>query len=747
MQDYDFKVLNDKEFEAFCVDLISSEMGKRFERFKPGRDHGVDGRYFHAPGQESIIQCKHWINTPIEQLIRHLRTTELQKVKKLNPKHYLLAVSNPLSRADKSAIKDALHPYIKNDSDIYGREDLNDLLNKHKSIELRHYKLWISSTSVLQYLLNKPILDRSSFALEEAISNTKTYAPTSNHERAIEKLDKLGIIIITGEPGIGKTTLAEQICLNYATRDYAIIKISEEIREAESLYQAEENQVFYFDDFLGRNYLEALSGHEGSHIVSFMRRISKDRNTKKFILTSRSTILNQGKILIDLFKDQSIEKNEYELSANLLTEIDRAKILYNQMWHSGLSDAYLDEIYSKRRYREIVKHQNFNPRLIKFILDPDRIDHISAQEYWDYILKTLRNPIEVWENPFDAQQDDFSRAITLIVALNGRETAETELSEAYSRYISLPENANLRGRRDFLTNVKHLTGSLLNRKINLGEAEFTYDLFNPSLGDFLLKRYSHDTPSLRSAFISLRSLSSLATLENLASNKIISLSANLDTQIQILKHASTLDFSGYSPEYISKILIKTQNHPDQKKTLKEKAINFISTEPIPTDFKFTASVINISLKEGILSPQLAADFIVKACDNSPVDEELISLLSTHQTLSKSGVKTDVIRSFLEEAIISYFENNIYEELDDSKIFRSIDYDDIETAEENLLTLISERLSNLGVDWEIECESILEAYDIYSRRDYYFAPDEEPDYRAHAMQGSYIDEIDDLFSRN
>ena len=502
MHEYDFKSLNDKEFEILSTDILSSILGQRIERFKPGRDSGVDGRFFNTENDEIVIQCKHWTNTPISQLIRALQTKELPKVKLLNPKRYILVVSNSLSRANKEAIKNALHPHVKSQSDILGKEDLNDAILKNKQIELRHYKLWANSTEVTNYLLNKAIFDRSAYLLEEAIIAAKTYAVTSNHEQALEKLKNLGVIIITGEPGIGKTTLAEQICLIHAAEDYEIIKISEEISEAEAVYETDKNQLFYFDDFLGRNYLEALSGHEGAHIVNFIKRVNRDKRNKRFVVTSRSTILNQGKLLIDLFRNYKIDRNEYELSASRLTELDKAKILYSQMWHSGLPSAHIDTIYDQKRYREIIKHRNFNPRLIRFILDPDRIQNICEVDYWSHIKTTLNNPSEIWENPFDVQQDDFARAITLLVALNGRSINETELSEAYARYISLPESANLKGRRDFLANIKHLTGSLLNRRLAKPNEVALIDLFNPSLGDYLLSRYSNDTPTLRLAFLS-----------------------------------------------------------------------------------------------------------------------------------------------------------------------------------------------------------------------------------------------------
>ena len=108
MSDYDFKSLNDKEFEILCADLLSEVEGKRFERFKAGRDAGVDGRFFTTNGKEVILQCKHWANTPTSQLARSLNTIEKPKLDRLNPERYVLAISNPLSRSDKKAIYRAL---------------------------------------------------------------------------------------------------------------------------------------------------------------------------------------------------------------------------------------------------------------------------------------------------------------------------------------------------------------------------------------------------------------------------------------------------------------------------------------------------------------------------------------------------------------------------------------------------------------------------------------------------------------
>ncbi len=144
MVDYTFASLNDKEFENLSIDILSAEKNKRFERFKAGRDGGIDGRYYHSNGSEDIIQCKHYLKTGFQGLISSLKkkndkgVNEVEKVKRLNPKNYFFITSLPLSVDNKKTIKDLFDPFKKNDNDIYGQEDLNDLLKKFSKIEKNH---------------------------------------------------------------------------------------------------------------------------------------------------------------------------------------------------------------------------------------------------------------------------------------------------------------------------------------------------------------------------------------------------------------------------------------------------------------------------------------------------------------------------------------------------------------------------------------------------------------------------------
>lgn len=749
MVDYDFSTLNDKEFEALCVDLLSTIHGHRFERFKPGKDGGVDGRYFKSDRQEVILQCKHWQATPLERLVSHLEKVERPKLEKLEPARYLLAVSHQLSRTDKQRIRQVLNPFVIRDDDIVGREDLNDLLARDPRVEKRHYKLWIRSSSVLSHMLNKAIHDRSAYSLEEMIRDAKLYVPTRLHGVAIERLEQLGTVIITGAPGIGKSTLAHHMVLHYAAKDFDLVQIADDLSEAENAYEDGEKQIFFFDDFLGRNYLQALSGHEGSHIMQFIRRISHDRN-KRFVLTSRTTILNQGKALIDVFVQNNIDRNELEVRIESLKEIDKARILYNHLWHSNLGIDYIDELYVEKRYRAVISHRNFNPRLIRFITSADSVSAHPPSKYWSYIGGLLANPAQVWQHPFEAQLDDFGRGIVLLVALNRRSIRQTDLAEAFSRFVSRPECNGLAGRRDFLLTLRHLVGSLLNRAVTPASPPgmATLDLFNPSIGDYVLHRYSSDLPMLRAGFSSSRAASSVETLNGLVTANLITAGQAAELAEGILQNAHSSGFVGFAPDHMAEaalVLLAKRELTSDQATLIDKVASFLlSTDP-PYAFESAARVLVWALTRTHCNKQLFERWAISACANSPYPDELGVIGRILESLDVESQER--VAPVIESATVNYIARNVQDEFDAGEVFRDARPDDLDAAWEAIEELARQRLKEYGAEPKAEhIRAIVEAYDVESQAETYFL-ERDPDEWQEDRRAETTDQIDDLFERS
>lgn len=522
--EYDFSKLNDREFEILVASIFEKELKNKVEIFKSGRDGGVDGRFWIGEEKEGIIQCKHYFETPYPQLISKLKTEESDKVKKLNPCKYIFVTSKKLSRKNKQEIKEIFKPYINIEGDIWGLEDLNTFLSKKENQDIveRNYKLWITSTSVLDILYNNAIKGRSQVTLREIKEKAYRYVATENHNKGLRILEENNVIILTGEPGIGKTTLADNLAIHYIAKGYEFCDLEENISEAENLFRENEqkNILFYCDDFLGSNMYDAINNKKDSHIVKFIIRIKKDKS-KKFILTSRTNILNKAYRSSHIFQNLKIRDNEFLLTIENLTNIDKARILYNHIYHSNLPEQFIDIIYENKRYKEIIKHRNFNPRIIEFITDSSVIGNLNPENYWPYIIKSLNEPEVIWADYFQNQTDDCVRTLTYLTVFNNGKITEDNLRNSYTTFLKIHTvNMGDSSDKSFEAVRKLATKSLLNRNL-INENKYEYVLFNPSIADFVLSTYSHEIDLICNILKSLDNEFSIDYLHTLLrSNKI-----------------------------------------------------------------------------------------------------------------------------------------------------------------------------------------------------------------------------------
>ena len=90
MGKYNFDILSPFEFEELVRDLLQKHLNLFLESFGEGRDNGIDLRYAYDKNKSLIIQCKRIKD--FSQLKYNLQNIELKKVKKLNPKRYIIVI-------------------------------------------------------------------------------------------------------------------------------------------------------------------------------------------------------------------------------------------------------------------------------------------------------------------------------------------------------------------------------------------------------------------------------------------------------------------------------------------------------------------------------------------------------------------------------------------------------------------------------------------------------------------------------
>ena len=752
---YDFSQLNDKEFEILSVDLLSIVFGKRIERFKPGKDAGVDGRFFADTNKEIILQSKHYLKSGYKKLISSIEK-EIIKIRKLKPDKYIFVTSLPLSRNNKKEIKKICCPFIKRDDDIFGQEDLNDLISGNPKIEEKHFKLWICSTTVFNRILNNAIKGRSEFEIEQIREKAFKYVQTRSHNDALKILDKTNVLIISGEPGIGKTTLAQNLCLQYVTKDYEFFDIEESLSEAESVYKRGEKQIFSFDDFLGSNYFEAIENKKDSHIVKFMERVKNDE-TKKFVLTSRTNILNSGILYSTIFTNKKIRKNEFLLTIEKISNLGKAKILYNHIWHSKLNEEFIGELYKEKRYRDIIKHKNFNPRLIEFITDVDGLT-VQASEYWAYILKTLKNPRDIWNNCFKYQSNAFVRNLVILTVFNGGRIPEKDLRRSFYEIMDIEELKNgSNTEKDFESVAQLATKSFLNKNRTLNTESY-YSLFNPSITDFILNEYSKNTDKVIDTYKSLYSVKSLKTLLNLTIEEIIPSDASAKILDELFTDAFKKEKSYDYLIYISCLFI---NNADKKK--KKNIIQLLSkiiTSSLPIN-EFSSFLKLLSEYEQDLNI-VNFDFLLDIFKDRYLEydeiEDFTEFLRIHR------IENPKLFDELKKQIENYLYDTLDDVADSIALSDYIDYEEqygggsdmnvhedsiLENIKDSLLSSISGLDPNLLDKLDLDISYIANQVDIEGMVSDYFESMRDEAYDS-TCGGDFKDldnDIDDLFERS
>lgn len=368
MSDYNFANLSAYDFEILSRDLLNASQGLRLRSFAPGRDDGIDLRGWQAgrPNKRIIVQCKHMMGSTYPSLRTSVRA-EKQKLDKLKhrPSRYILTTTKALTVRNIEELFGILKPYCKSSNDIIDAGSIDEILSKHEEVIRRHYKLWITSTPVLERVLNAGIYNRSESYLENLILKSRTFVQPNAFAKAQKILKQNHSCIISGPPGVGKTTLADMLCLEYLASGFDLIVISEDVLEADSIYSQQRKQVFIYDDFLGRTDLrEKLGKNEDNRIVDFIRRVSKSPN-HRFILTTREYILRAARTRYDRLDTGGIDLLKCVLEVDNYTELQRGLILYQHLaFTGGLAQSDIADLVLNRHYLSIVRHPHYTPRHI-----------------------------------------------------------------------------------------------------------------------------------------------------------------------------------------------------------------------------------------------------------------------------------------------------------------------------------------------------------------------------------------------
>ena len=320
------------------------------------------------------------------------------------------------------------------------------------------------------------------------------YVPNASLDRAQEILDERHICIISGIPGIGKTTLAEILVTHLVDRNgFTPFRISNRLDEIKSLKDRSKRQGFYFDDFLGRTSLIRLERNEDRELLDLMRQVAEN-DRWRLVLTTREYILSAAKKSYEAihnipygFAKCIIDLSDYTLSV-------RAQILYNHIHFSDLPKPHKLALLDDFNYRKIIDHKNFIPRLIEWMTGDFYMHRTDAKEHLNDLQTNLDDPIRIWEHAFMHQIGRASHHLILILATLPWRVYEEDARICFVSFRNYRRSkyGEVLHANDWDEALRELDGSFL-ATVKVGR-HVALQFHNPSVEDFV-KAHMRRTPA------------------------------------------------------------------------------------------------------------------------------------------------------------------------------------------------------------------------------------------------------------
>lgn len=484
---FDYSVLNDHEFEILCRDIMQLKLGKSLFIFPRGVDKGIDICDKNIQ-PNIVVQVKHYSKSKFSNLKSSLKK-EIEKVRTMQPKYYYIMTSQSLTRENKKEIIDLFYPHIPDLSFVIGKEDIDSFLSEKKNSDLvqRNFKLWLNASNVLSIINNQNVFIDSNELMDDIDKKVKLFVDTSAYTEALKKLNEHNILILIGAPGVGKSTISEMLLLYYVKQDYLIRYVTNnDISDVKRAINpsGEQKEIILLDDFLGQHYLK-IREEQPNELKTLLSFIGKSKSIK-IILNSRVTILNEARESYLNFNKvmELYEGQKYLVDLDKMSNYEKAKILYNHLYFNELPKSYFKNIASNKNYIDLIKHKNYNPRIIEYVTKKSNYNLISPKSYTAYILDKLDHPDDVWADEFENRMNFEDRCLMNTLY---------SLSDTYieRKYLERAFNARIRNENilDSTTNhfkrvMKRLTNSLLSiGYVNKGDC---VSVLNPSINDYLL---------------------------------------------------------------------------------------------------------------------------------------------------------------------------------------------------------------------------------------------------------------------
>lgn len=314
------------------------------------------------------------------------------------------------------------------------------------------------------------------------------FVETTTYQQLKNTLSTKNIVILIGQPGIGKTITSKKVAQDYIAQGFKIL-YSDEVHIADtknllSEINTQDKTLIILNDFLGQFYTD-IKFNEKSDFIDLIYLLKQHRNVK-LLLNTRGIIYKEA-LKTQKFSD-IIEDNP-----SIIEEIEFKTLNYAEkvcIFYKHLKRAYTNNFLSKdhylalindKMYITIINHTNFNPRIIEYITRKNFLTNTTPTEYINKIFKTLDNPSKIWENEYSGLHKFDRICLNTLFSLTNTNVPVTVLQECFN--LRIKKEVSDSTINHFENSVNRLNNSMIsfiecNNEQRIG-------VLNPSINDFL----------------------------------------------------------------------------------------------------------------------------------------------------------------------------------------------------------------------------------------------------------------------
>lgn len=322
----------------------------------------------------------------------------------------------------------------------------------------------------------------------------KKFVPTSITMKCLKHLEEKNLLILIGNPGVGKSFNSKFLVAKYIEKGYKLLySPNKNLRDILNDYNENDNFILFIDDIFGSNNIDFMNAISAEEITSILE---NKKDNLKIIINSRTGFFNEVNEKYD--KIGRLQLKPFVIETSKFTNAEKARILIKHLKLSKIPSKYLYSLFEKGyttyvnisnsiNIYQIIFHQNYNPRLIDLMTRADFVN--CSDNYFKTFIENLDNPYQIYDHAYDQNLTKLERDIIKVIYIKSdyRFNYFIPVEDIYKILSNFEVDDE-----DFKIAIRKLEQSFISTYIKNGIHYCKF--YDPSIMDYCMNKFSqsHD---------------------------------------------------------------------------------------------------------------------------------------------------------------------------------------------------------------------------------------------------------------